>query len=292
MEWIQRATNPWGQEIMVRASWDLLWLALFGSAVFLLIHQVLRRRWIHKKAEVGSVEGLPEKVARHSLPSRLFHWSMAASMLVLLFTGFLPIVGIQFSWVTIHWWAGLVLIATVIFHIIHATVRWTFKEVWISLRDIRDWWTGMTEALGGSKAPGKPGKYPVDNKLYHAAIVLTSLGVIVTGILMMAQIDTPFFERDTYTLSEGTVGLVFVVHGLSAIGLVALVIAHIYFAILPEKRWMTMSMFKGWIGRDKYAEYYDSDRWAISGDGASPPSASPPSEPATPPSEPAGGEES
>ena len=125
--------------------------------------------------------------------------------------------------------------------------------------------------------------------------MVTSLGVIVTGVLMMMRIDTPFFAPDPYMLSEGTWGLVFVVHGFTAIGLVALVIAHIYFAILPEKRWMTMSMFKGWIGRENYAEYYDSDRWRISGDGsssASAPSASPPSEPAVPPSEPAVNEES
>ena len=41
-------------------------------------------------------------------------------MLVLLVTAFLPIMGIQFAWVTIHWVAGLVLTATIVYHIIHA----------------------------------------------------------------------------------------------------------------------------------------------------------------------------
>ena len=269
MELLQKATSPWGQEILVRVSWDLFWVALIGSVVFLLGHQVLRRRWIGKQAGAADVPGGSAKVARHSLASRLFHLVMAASMLVLLFTGFLPIVGIKFSWVVIHWWAGLALIASILFHIIHATVRWTFKEVWVSFRDLRDWWRGLREALGssGPKA-GKPGKYPVDNKLYHYAIIVTSLGVAVTGVLMMVGIDTPFFARDPYLLSEATWGLVFVIHGLSAIGLVGLVIAHIYFAVLPEKRWMTKAMIFGWITRKNYA-YYDSERWKVEDSGPS-----------------------
>ena len=70
-------------------------------------------------------------------------------------------------------------------------------------------------------------------------------------------------------LEESAWGLVFVIHGMSSIGLVALVIAHIYFAILPEKRFMMMSMIKGWIGRRDYAEYYDVERWKASGDAPS-----------------------
>jgi hypothetical protein len=46
---------------------------------------------------------------------------MAASMLALLVTAFLPKVGVQFPWVTYHWIAGLVLSASIIFHVIHAT---------------------------------------------------------------------------------------------------------------------------------------------------------------------------
>jgi len=270
MEFLQKATSPWGQEILVRVSWDLFWAVLIGSVVFLLVHQVLRRRWIGKEAEAVEGPGGAEKVTRHSLASRMFHWVMAASMLVLLFTGFLPIVGIKFSWVVIHWWAGLALIASIVFHIIHATVRWTFKEVWVSLRDVKDWWRGMMEALGSSgEKARKPGKYPVDNKLYHYAIIVTSLGVAVTGVLMMMAIDTPFFARDPYFLSEGTWGLVFVIHGLAAIGLVGLVIAHIYFAILPEKLWMTKAMIFGWITRKNYT-YYDSERWSVEDSGESP----------------------
>ena len=40
---------------------------------------------------------VPERVPRHSLAARLFHWMMAASMFTLLFTAFLPKVGVKFQ---------------------------------------------------------------------------------------------------------------------------------------------------------------------------------------------------
>ena len=40
-----------------------------------------------------------DQVLRHHLADRLYHWLMAACMLVLLFTGFLPVLGVNFgSW--------------------------------------------------------------------------------------------------------------------------------------------------------------------------------------------------
>ncbi len=49
------------------------------------------------------------QVQRHRLADRLYHWLMAASMLVLLFTGFLPVLGVNFAWVDPHWIAGVIL---------------------------------------------------------------------------------------------------------------------------------------------------------------------------------------
>ncbi len=58
---------------------------------------------VYRQAE-GSARGpspadvaaqVPEKVARHSLAARLFHWIMAAAMFALLITAFLPKVGVS-----------------------------------------------------------------------------------------------------------------------------------------------------------------------------------------------------
>ena len=63
---------------------------------------------------------LPTLITRHSFMARLFHWVQAAAMFTLLFTAFLPIVGVKFAWVEYHWIAGLVLTGSIIYHIIHA----------------------------------------------------------------------------------------------------------------------------------------------------------------------------
>ena len=50
-------------------------------------------------------------------------------------------------------------------------------------------------------------------------------------------------------------------HGLAGVALVGLVIAHVYFAVRPEKWWITKSMIVGWITRRQYLEHHDPQRW-------------------------------
>ena len=57
---------------------------------------------------------------------------MAISVFVLLFTGVLPIVGVDFDWLTIHWVAGLILTAAIVFHTIRAIFWQSPKEMWVS----------------------------------------------------------------------------------------------------------------------------------------------------------------
>ncbi|MFQ5743372.1 MAG: cytochrome b/b6 domain-containing protein [Acidobacteriota bacterium] len=276
MEFFQYQRNPWGQEILVRISWDLLWAAAIAGLLFIVVHLLFRWFWFPKHGaaaegaagEEGEAErraaAVPERVPRHSLASRLFHWIMAAAIIVLLVTAFFPVLGIQFAWVTIHWIAGLVLIGSVVFHIIHATFWMELEAVRVGVADVRDMWRRFARSVRGSgPAPKKPGKYPLENKLYHHVISLTTVAVMVTGVLMMFRVQTPFWTRNPYLFSEQTWGWVYVLHGLSAVALVTLVMAHVYFAVLPEKRWITWSMIYGWIDRDRYLEHHDSQRWAI-----------------------------
>ena len=78
---------------------------------------------------------------------------------------------------------------------------------------------------------------------------------------MMVRVRTPFFTRNPYLLGDTTWGLTYVVHGLAGVGLVGLVIAHVYFAVRPEKWWITKSMLLGWITRRQYLEHHDPERW-------------------------------
>ena len=71
------------------------------------------------------------------------------------------------------------------------------------------------------------------------------MATVVTGLLMLVKIDTPFWRRDPSLLSDPQWGVVYVIHGFAALVLLFLIIVHIYFAILPEHRQVLMAMFGG-----------------------------------------------
>jgi cytochrome b subunit of formate dehydrogenase len=195
--------------------------------------------------------------------ARVFHWVMAASMFTLLVTAFFPIVGIRFAWVTWHWAAGLVLSGSILFHVIHASFWLDFWSIWVGPRDIPELKAEILREFGHDVPGPRPGKYPLGNRLYHLAIVVAGLSVVATGLFMMKRVRTPFFTRNPYLFSDSTWGLTYVLHGLAGVSLVGLVIAHVYFAVRPEKWWITKSMILGWITRRQYLEHHDPDRWTV-----------------------------
>src|SRR4029078_12576568 len=69
--------------------------------------------------------------------------------------------------------------------------------------------------------------------------------------------------RDPYFISDTWRGFTYVTHGLGGVGLVGLVIAHVYFAARPEKWWITKSMILGWITRRQYLEHHEPSRWRV-----------------------------
>jgi cytochrome b subunit of formate dehydrogenase len=262
--------SPWGQQILTHVSWDLLWASLFAGVAFLVAHasyMVLSAHRKRKAEETDAMEAarkdLPPRITRHGAGARIFHWIMAASMFTLLFTAFLPIVGVQFAWVTWHWMAGLVLTATIVFHIVHATFWLDFWSIWVGPKDIPEMKAEILREFGHDVPGPKPGKYPLGNRLYHLAIVVAALSVIATGLFMMVRVRTPFLTRNPYLLADSTWGFTYVAHGLAGVTLVGLVIAHVYFAVRPEKRWITKSMIVGWITRRQYLEHHDPDRWVV-----------------------------
>src|SRR5580658_1686601 len=123
LEW---ATSPWGQRVPIHVATFLVWVSLILGLLFFVVHATYLRYFARRKEpskgdSAALVARIPEHVPRHSLAARLFHWIMAAAMFTLLFTAFLPKVGIRFEWVTVHWAAGAVLTASILFHIVHAS---------------------------------------------------------------------------------------------------------------------------------------------------------------------------
>ena len=199
---------------------------------------------------------------RHALIDRLFHWLSAGAVLVLLATALLPILGIEFAWVAIHWITGLILGVLVVFHTLRAVVWQDLRSMWIGLGDIRDGLAAAQSALRMSPDEARiAGKYSLAQKAIHHAFTVVLLTAIVTGLMMLVKIDTPWWERDPYWVSDDVWGVVYVLHDLTSLCLVTMIILHIYFAFRPEKIHLLRSMILGWITGGEYEKYYDRARW-------------------------------
>ena len=267
MDLFQVGTDPWGQEILIRISWVLLTMAFWAGIAFILFHAVYVVVWKPKvevaAAATAEVEGIPDKIVRHTGAARAFHWVMATSMLVLLATGFLPILGLEFDWLNLHWIFGLILILCILYHIVHASFFLDFWSIWILPSDLGEAVQRTKRQLGQSADVGKHGKYPLDHKLYHLAVSVFGLLVAATGLVMMLRIDTPIVPRNDMFFSEGSWGVVYSLHGFAAVLFVTLTITHIYFAMRPDKLWMTKSMIFGWVSRSDYLSHHDPGKWKV-----------------------------
>lgn len=207
--------------------------------------------------------GTTSPVVRHALPDRLFHWLSAACVVTLLATAFLPIVGVQFGWVTVHWVTGLVLAAAVVFHAVRVAMRRTAGQMWLGRADIADALDVVRATIAHRLPARRPGKYSVAQKSIHHAFAVVVLTTLVTGGLMLARIDTPWWQRNPYLIGDQVWGVVYVLHGLAALLLITMVMMHVYFALRPEKLKFTRAMIRGWITRQEFAEHHDPKRWQV-----------------------------
>ena len=177
---------------------------------------------------------------RHQWPDRAFHWLMAVLVVVLLGTAFFPVLGVAFNWVPIHWMAGVLLILAVLFHLYRVFFVHGVSAMTPARGDLR-------AALGREVSDAK---YDLGQKLYHWSIAFVVIVLAATGAAMLARIDTPLWNRDPSILSEQVWGLVYSLHGATAMLLIFFFILHVYFAFLPEHRRLLIAMAVGGSGRE------------------------------------------
>jgi cytochrome b subunit of formate dehydrogenase len=182
-----------------------------------------------------------QAVLRHKRIDRWFHWLTALTMTVLLVTSLFPILGVRFAWYGIHWVAGLVLTLLILLHIVRALF----------------WQRPGSMLLGAADFTAHgAGKYTLPQKLMHLAWAVAILVAIVTGLVMLQKAGVPLLARDPYAFSLGSWGVMTLLHDLAALLSVFLVLVHVYFGILPEKRAYLKAMVSGWITRaDLKAEH-------------------------------------
>jgi len=249
VEIVRYKRDVWGDEVILGVAWDLLWVVAVAAFLLLAGHAIFMALLAKKHAK-PSAEG--KKIHRHDAIDRAFHWIMAVSVLVLIVTGILPIIGVRFAWLDIHWIAGLILTFVVAFHIIRASFWQDFRSMLLGPGD-------FSEPFDETR---KPGKYSFEQKGMHWAMTVLVLAVIITGVVLFTNINTPFWDRPSVG-NEAALGLMFLLHGLATLALVAFSAIHIYFALRPEKQFYTRSMVKGWISEDEMRALHDTDKWKV-----------------------------
>ena len=186
-----------------------------------------------------------DKLLRHAGKDRLFHWATAATMTILLVTGLLPIMGVNLAWYGIHWVTGLLLTVIIVLHIVRALF----------------WQKPTAMVPRGSDLAGKrAGKYTLAQKLMHLGWAVAVLVAIVTGLLLLRKAGVPFLERDPYVRSLSSWGVITLLHDLATLLSVFLILVHVYFAVLPEKRAYLRAMISGRMTRAELAVEHDVER--------------------------------
>ena len=295
---ILRYEQTFGQRVVVGLSWDILLVFAFVAALVFLVHFIVRdllnpTEHTPRGAEVSTSEveetlereGV-EEVHRFSVAQRASNWIMAISVFLLMLSGFLimnaevtvrTVLGL--SWLLIHEVSAIVLIGYVIFHLGHVASKGTWSEMWFGRRDAEDLWVRLKNFVGATDEYPKQFKYPSAQKLLHWAVTGATLGLILTGLVLLRRVQTPLWAaaREFSFLgirfgiggqTVGEMGLVpwsFVLHDFLAVATLALVMGHVYFALRPREWAITRSMVTGTVSARAYAEKYSPRSWAVSG---------------------------
>ncbi len=255
MELLRYGHDAWSQVVVNGLSWDLLSAVAGAGAAVIAVHLVIRAvahsRSRPRTAGTDSGAGIDtgaaaERVQRHAFVDRLFHWVTAATMLALLGTGLLPVVGLRFAWLDVHAIAGVLLTLAVLLHAVRAVTVQGLRSMHLRTADL-------------SRA--RPGKYTLPQKLMHLGWTFTTLLAIGTGLVLLKKAGV-FLARDPYMLSLRSWGQLNVLHDLTALLALFLILVHVYFGLLPEKRMYLRSMVRGWVTRTELATNHDPERVA------------------------------
>lgn len=292
---IFRYARRTGREVIVGLSWDVLVLfALIGTLTF-LAHFVVRDILNPTEHTAGADEPSKqeveeslaaqgvEEVSRFSAVQRASHWIMAIAIFALMLSGFLIMnngvtvkIAPGLSWLTVHIVSAVVLVAYTLFHVGHVAYKGTWNRMWVGRKEAVDLVTRFKNLVGLTDEYPRQFYYPSAQKLLHWSITGATLGVIVTGLVLLRRIRLrPLWDatREFSFLgiqfgfgageSVGLVSWSFVLHDFFAVAILALVMGHVYFALRPNEWEITKSMITGTVPVDEYAEKYSPSSWSV-----------------------------
>lgn len=210
-----------------------------------------------------------DTVKRHSVLVRTTHWLIAFSGILLIFSGFgqMPmykryyitaIPGLGWSGdfeltLIMHYVTAIIFVAAVVFHLVY---HLGMKEFAIMPRkgDIKGTIDGVKAMFGKGEEP-QHGKFQEKQRMVYAAFGLTSLALIVTGIIKTYK------NIGNVTLDPMFLQWMAMLHILTAAIFAFLFIAHVGALLLKNHRPMIPSMFSGRINKEYAKKHHPA--WKI-----------------------------
>jgi len=206
---------------------------------------------------------------------RLFHWATTGAYVLVVVTGvalydpvaFEPVTGflgipLHGTFPTYVFWHVVGSGALAILLAIH--IVWDvgklkgFHLMWPTKADVREQMIRARGLLSASRDIPRTNKYDNFMKFFHLTLLITFLALAITGIYQ-------FFFASWWTVP---IELHFeiepfwrptIIHDIFGFVMIALVIGHTYFAILPVNRSVLRAMVTGWLTSVEIKKRYKAD---------------------------------
>jgi thiosulfate reductase cytochrome b subunit len=197
------------------------------------------------------------RIQRRDLVQVTYHWVNAAAIAALLVTGLaiyfaVPGTDFYFGW---HLWSAWLFLAALIFHIWRDTlVLKNFRRMWISGSELRDAMSRLRigRAAAESHSP-LHSHYKVEQIAFHWVLTAVLLGIVITGFVIWKP-GRIFVAPFWMPFGWDAVFVARVLHQFLTFVLIAMIIAHVYFAVLVPKNWPLLnSIFTGRVLLSWYA---------------------------------------
>jgi cytochrome b subunit of formate dehydrogenase len=127
--------------------------------------------------------------------------------------------------------------------------------VWFDRHDWHELVASARYYLGRADEVPKGGKFGVWNKVFHTALIVLALIMIVSGIFL--SLDTLGWAE----LDQNGQRRQRLLHDLGSYGFLALIAAHVFWQLLKRRRPQLKSIFTGTISANTFTENHDWDRW-------------------------------
>lgn len=239
---------------------------------FILIIHWLRRSFRHPEPNEPDHGRLDEEPILFDRFQRFFHWSITISFVGVFITGFAlfdpftfepfaDLLGIPLHTFFPEWVAAHIVFSAVYFILVIAHIAWdvfklhAMRRMLPTRRDLIDSIHRILNFFGLSKIYPRMNKYDFFMKMYHIYLAISLVVLAFTGIFQYLYSPWWLYPWYLHFQIEPTWRPT-VLHDLFGFILIALVIGHLYFSILPINRPLLSAMIRGKLARSEVKRRY------------------------------------